>query len=325
VYALAPSANPEFETTTVRYTYTSLVTPQSVFDLDMTTNESTLLKQQPVLGDFDPDAYETGRLWAKAPDGTAVPISWVARKGLARDGSNPAVLYGYGSYESSVDPAFSSLRLSLLDRGFVWAIAHIRGGGEMGRLWYENGRMANKQNTFDDFIACTEQFIADGFTSPERLVIWGGSAGGLLVGAVLNDRPELYTAAVAQVPFVDCLTSMLDPSLPLTAGEWEEWGNPIESAEVYEWMKAYSPYDNVRKANYPAMFVTTGYNDPRVAYWEPAKWVQRLREASTSGKPIYLKIDIGAGHQGPSGRYDAWKDVALEYAFVLDALGIAEG
>ncbi|HEV7864500.1 MAG TPA: S9 family peptidase, partial [Acidimicrobiia bacterium] len=298
--------NPEFDRRTLRYTYTSLVTPQSIFDYDLDTRERTLLKQEPVLGGYDPTQYETRRLWATASDGTRVPISLVARKGTPTDGSAPCVLYGYGSYEASSDPRFSSLRLSLLDRGFVWAIGHIRGGGEMGRAWYEAGKLHHKANTFTDFIACAEHLVEAGWTSPDRLAILGGSAGGLLVGATLNLRPDLFRAAVAEVPCVDVVSTISDPPLPLSVIEWEEWGNPADP-EFYATMKSYSPYDNVRPARYPDLFVTAGLNDPRVSYWEPAKWVAKLRTTAEPGGRILLRTEMGAGHGGPSGRYDAWR------------------
>ncbi|MGH9181764.1 MAG: prolyl oligopeptidase family serine peptidase, partial [Acidimicrobiales bacterium] len=252
-----------------------------------------------------------------------VPISMVFRRGLEPDGSAPALLYGYGSYEISIDPTFSSLRLSLLERGFLFAIAHVRGGGEMGRSWYEDGKFLAKPNTFSDFVACARHLVDQGWTSPGRLAIRGGSAGGLLMGAVTNLAPELFAAVVAEVPFVDALTTILDQDLPLTVTEWEEWGNPVADAAVYACMKAYAPYDNVAARPYPAVLATAGLNDPRVGYWEPAKWVQRLREHTTSGRPVLLKTEMGAGHGGPSGRYEAWRDEALVYAFVLDALGLA--
>jgi oligopeptidase B len=291
-----------------------------VFDLDMDTGERVLVKQQPVLGGYDPDRYETRRLWATAPDGERVPISLLCRKGTPLDGSAPALLYGYGSYEISIDPGFSSVRLSLVDRGFVYAIAHIRGGGEMGRRWYDEGKMQAKRNTFTDFIACAEHLVAEGWTLPERLVIRGGSAGGLLMGAVTNMRPDLFRAVIAEVPFVDCLTTILDESLPLTVMEWEEWGNPVEDPDIYFTMKSYSPYDNVEAKDYPAMLVRGGLNDPRVSYWEPAKWVARLRDRKTDTNPLYLRTDMGAGHMGPSGRYDAWRDEAFIQAFILDCV-----
>ena len=280
-----------------------------------------LLKQQPVLGGYDPALYETGRLWAEAPDGERVPISYVRRKD--RPSPGPCLLYGYGSYEASIDPTFSSLRLSLVDRGFLFAIAHIRGGGEMGRRWYENGKFLFKRNTFTDFVASAEHLIAEGLTTPDQLVARGGSAGGMLMGAVANMRPDLFHAVVAEVPFVDCLTTILDDNLPLTVIEWEEWGNPNER-EFYDYMKSYSPYDNVTSKEYPAMLVTAGLNDPRVSYWEPAKWVAKLRATKTDGRRLLLKTEMGAGHSGPSGRYETWKDEAFVYAFVLNELGITD-
>jgi oligopeptidase B len=322
VYTAGASSNPEFDTTTVRFTYTSMVTPASVFDYDVATGERTLVKQQPVLGGYDPAKYVTGRLWASAPDGERVPISFVHRKDTRIDGSAPALLYGYGSYEHSIDPGFSSLRLSLLDRGFVFGIAHVRGGGEMGRRWYDDGKLLHKRNTFTDFIACAEHLVAEGYAAPDRVAIRGGSAGGLLMGAVVNLRPELFTAVVAEVPFVDCLTTILDETLPLTVMEWEEWGNPKADAAVYEYMKSYSPYDNVSATAYPAMLVTAGLNDPRVSYWEPAKWVAKLRTSKTDDNTLLLKTEMGAGHMGPSGRYDSWREEAFVYAFVLDALRV---
>ncbi|MGH9084918.1 MAG: S9 family peptidase, partial [Acidimicrobiales bacterium] len=322
VYDTSPATNAEFDTGALRFTYTSLVTPGSVFEEDLVTGQRTLLKQTEVLGGHDPAGYETGRLWATAPDGTAVPISYVHRSDVARDGSAPCLLYGYGSYEACIDPTFSTLRLSLLDRGFVFAIAHVRGGGELGRPWYDAGKRLSKRNTFTDFIACAEHLVAERFSSPDRLVARGASAGGLLMGAITNLRPDLFTAVVAEVPFVDCLTTILDETLPLTVTEWEEWGNPVEDPDVYAYMKGYSPYDNVRQQPYPRILATAGLNDPRVSYWEPAKWVQRLRERTTSDRPVYLKTEMGAGHQGPSGRYDAWKDEAFVFAFILDALGL---
>ena len=325
VYTVYPEANLEYHSRVVRFGYSSLVTPRSVYDYDMESRDRELKKRQPVLGGYDPGAYTTGRLWATAPDGERVPMSVVHGKGLAMDGTAPAVLYGYGAYEHSIEPVFSSLRLSLLDRGFVFAIAHVRGGGEMGRRWYEDGKLLRKKNTFSDFVACAEHLVGEGYSSPERLVIRGGSAGGLLMGAATNLRPDLFRAVVAEVPFVDVLTTMSDETLPLTVLEWEEWGNPTADPEVYHYMKSYSPYDNVEHKAYPAMFVTAGLNDPRVSYWEPAKWVQRLRDRTTSDQLVVLRTEMGAGHMGPSGRYDAWKDEALVYAFVLDAVRADRG
>jgi oligopeptidase B len=321
VYDTGPATNAEFDTSALRFSYTSLVTPGTVFEEDLDTGARTLLKATEVLGGHDPADYATGRAWATAPDGARVPISWVHRADVAHDGTAPCVLYGYGSYEASIDPGFSTLRLSLLQRGFVFAIAHVRGGGELGRAWYDQGKLLHKRNTFTDFVACAEHLVAEGFTSPDRLTARGGSAGGLLMGAVANLRPDLFAAIVAEVPFVDCLTTILDETLPLTVTEWEEWGNPVADPDVYAYMKGYSPYDNVTPQPYPAILATAGLNDPRVSYWEPLKWVQALRAATTSDRPIYLKTEMGAGHQGPSGRYDAWKDEAFVFAFLLDALG----
>jgi oligopeptidase B len=311
----------EFDTDQLRYSYTSMVTPSSVFDYDLDTRERVLLKQQAVLGGYDPSLYATERLWATADDGTRVPMSIVYRRDRPRDQAGPAFLYGYGSYEASMDPTFSSVRLSLLDRGFVYAIAHIRGGGELGRRWYLDGKLLAKRNTFTDFIACAQHLVDSGWTTPSQLAIRGGSAGGLLMGAVANLRPDLFGAVVAEVPFVDALNTILDPSLPLTVLEWEEWGNPVESAEVYEYMKSYAPFENVATATYPAMLVTAGLNDPRVSYWEPAKWVARMRATGVGANPLFLKTEMGAGHMGPSGRYDAWRDEAFVLAFVLASLG----
>lgn len=323
VYSVWVGPTPEFETSTLRYGYTSLVAPVTDVDYDMNTRAAKVVKTQPVLGGYDPGHYESARLWATASDGTQIPISVVHRRDTPLDGTAPALLYGYGSYEISTDPSFRASRLSLLDRGFVFAIAHIRGGGEMGREWYEAGRLEHKMNTFTDFIACAEHLVAHGYTSPARLAARGGSAGGLLMGAIANLRPDLFAAIVAEVPFVDVVTTMLDPSLPLTITEWEEWGDPRE-ADAYARMKAYSPYDNVRAAAYPALLVTTGLNDPRVQYWEPAKWVAKLRVLSTSNTPMYLRTEMGAGHGGPSGRYDAWRDEAIVLAFVCAAVGVGE-
>jgi len=320
VYTAHASGNAEFHSSVLRYDYTSLVTPRTVYDVDMNTGERTMLKQQPVLGGYDSDNYVSQRRWATAGDGTRVPISLVHRKDRPA-GPGPTLLYGYGSYEISMDPAFSSLRLSLLDRGFVFAIAHVRGGGDMGRLWYEHGKFFEKKNTFSDFVACAENLVSARVTDPTKLVARGGSAGGLLMGAVANERPDLFAAIVAEVPFVDVLTTMLDTSLPLTVHEFEEWGNPAEP-EVYDYMKSYAPYDNVSAQKYPKMLVTGGLNDPRVSYWEPAKWVQKLRDTKTGDNLVLLKTEMGAGHMGPSGRYDSWRDEAFVYAFALKALGV---
>jgi oligopeptidase B len=312
--------NLEFDTPSFRLGYTSLVSPTSAFDETVATGERRLVKRTPVLGGFDPADYTSARLWATAPDGARVPMSVVHRTDTSVDGSAPALLYGYGSYESSVDPMFSTIRLSLLDRGFVFAIAHIRGGGELGRPWYEHGKLREKRNTFTDFIACAEHLCTTGYTSPDRLGIRGGSAGGLLMGAVTNLRPDLFRAVVAEVPFVDVLTTMQDTELPLTVTEWEEWGNPLDDPGDYAYMKTYSPYDNVEAHDYPALLVTAGLNDPRVSYWEPAKWVAKLRAVRTNDRTLVLKTEMGAGHGGPSGRYDAWRDEAMTLAFVVTEL-----
>jgi oligopeptidase B len=319
VYVAMPGSNREWDTDVLRFEYTSLVTPRSAIDYGMETRERTVVKQEPVLGGYDPGEYITERLWATAPDGVRVPISTVRRRDTPLDGSAPALLYGYGSYEISIEPAFASTRLSLLDRGFVYAIAHVRGGGEMGRRWYEDGKLAHKQNTFTDFVACADHLVAQGWTAHDRLAIRGGSAGGLLIGAVLNLRPDLAAVALAHVPFVDVVTTMLDDSLPLTVTEYEEWGNPNQP-DAYRDMLAYSPYDNLRAADYPAVLATAGLNDPRVGYWEPAKWVARLRERRSGDRPVLLQTEMGAGHGGPSGRYEAWRKEAFALAFVLDNL-----
>jgi oligopeptidase B len=321
VYRVGPGANPEFTATRFRLSYTSLVTPGSVYDCEMATGELTLLKRQPVLpapdgAEYRPQDYEQHREWAVASDGTRVPISLVCRKGTPRDGSAPCLLYGYGSYEISRDPGFSIPVLSLLDRGFVYAIAHVRGGGEMGRQWYNGGKLLNKKNSFTDFIACARHLAEAGWTSADRLVARGGSAGGLLMGAVANMAPEAFAGIVAQVPFVDALNTILDPSLPLTVTEWEEWGDPLHDPQVYAYMKSYTPYENVTPQRYPPVFALTGLNDTRVYYHEPAKWMARLR-ATARGGPFLLKTEMEAGHGGRSGRYDAWREEALVLAWVI--------
>ncbi|SDT72881.1 oligopeptidase B [Actinoplanes derwentensis] len=320
LYSVGLGGNPEYDTSSVRLSYTSLLTPDSVYDMDLNTRVMTLRKQKPVLGGYQPDDYEQFREWATAGDGTRIPISIVARKGVQRDGSAPALIYGYGSYEHSVDPYFSIARLSLLDRGVVFAIAHVRGGGEMGRQWYEQGKMLTKRNTFTDFVAAAEALVRTRWTSASRLVARGGSAGGLLMGAIANLAPEAFAGILAEVPFVDPLTSILDPSLPLTVTEWEEWGNPLDSAEVYAYMKSYSPYENVAKLVYPKILAVTSLNDTRVLYHEPAKWIARLRSTAPDGTYL-LKTEMGAGHAGPSGRYDAWKEEAFNLAWALDVIG----
>ena len=287
----------------------------------MNSKERELKKQDEVVGGYDPSQYQSERLFAKAGDGTLVPISLAYKKDMKKDSLNYLFLDAYGAYGASRDPAFSSNRLSLMDRGFIFAIAHVRGGGEMGRYWYEDGKLLHKKNTFTDFIACAEHLIANKYTSRDRLVISGGSAGGLLMGAVTTMRPDLFQVVLAHVPFVDVLNTMLDPSLPLTVIEYEEWGNP-QQEEHYRYMKTYSPYDNIRRKDYPNMQVTAGLNDPRVSYWEPAKWTAKLRAMKTDHHRLLLKTKMGAGHGGASGRYDYLKDLAFEYAFVSDCLGI---
>jgi oligopeptidase B len=314
--------NPEFDTQTIRFQYESMVTPRSVYDYEWKTGTWTLKKRQPVLGDFDTANYLSERLHAKAADGTSVPISLVRRKDTVRDGTAPLLLYGYGSYGLSIPAAFSSNRLSLLDRGMVYAIAHIRGGGELGKPWHDAGRMHQKMNTFTDFIACADYLFAKRYTSPEGLVIEGGSAGGLLMGAVANLRPEMFRAVVSHVPFVDTLNTMLDASLPLTVGEYEEWGNP-EVAKDYFYIKRYCPYTNVERKSYPPMLVKTAWNDSQVMYWEAAKYVAKLRSLKTGGN-VLLKTNMGAGHGGASGRYDFLREIAMDYAFMLRELGIPE-
>jgi oligopeptidase B len=318
-YTAFPGSNPVYDSEVMRFFYTSLTAPFSAVDYDMRTRERTIVKEQPVRGGYDRADYVTERLWATAPDGVQVPISLVHRRDLTRNGSNPTLLYGYGAYEASNDPMFDPARLSMLERGFVFAIAHVRGGGEMGRGWYEDGKFMNKTNTFTDFIACADHLIQQGYTSSSRLAIRGRSAGGLLIGAVLNSRPDLFACAVAQVPFVDVVTTMLDETVPLTVTEYEEWGNPND-VEYYEYMKSYSPYDNVREAEYPAMLVTAGLNDPRVSYWEPAKWVAKLRANKHNRRPLVLQTQMGSGHSGPSGRYESWREEAFVTAFVVSQL-----
>jgi oligopeptidase B len=329
VYRVGPGANPEFAATRFRLSYTSLITPGSVYDCDMATGELTLLKRQPVLPAPDgtpyrPEDYEQHREWATAPDGTRVPISLVCKAGTPRDGSAPCLLYGYGAYELSRDPAFSIPVLSLLDRGFVYAIAHVRGGGEMGRHWYLDGKLLRKKNTFTDYVACARHLAGRGWTAPGKLIARGGSAGGLLMGAVANMAPEAFGGIVAQVPFVDALNTILDPSLPLTVTEWEEWGDPLHDPQVYEYMKSYTPYENVTARDYPPIFALTGLNDTRVTYHEPAKWLARLR-ATAGGGPFLLKTEREAGHGGRSGRYDAWLEEALVLAWVVGTANARTG
>ena len=320
VYNIFPMRNPEYETDTVRFTYTSLVTPKSVIDYDVKKKTWTVVKQDEIPSGYDAGLYVSERAYATAPDGTKVPMSLVYKKGLDRNGDNPTLLYGYGSYGASMDPSFDTNRLSLLDRGFVFAIGHIRGGSELGRAWYENGKMLNKKNTFTDFIACAEHLIAEKFTRTEKLSIMGRSAGGLLVGACLTMRPDLFGAVIAGVPFVDVINTMSDPSIPLTTLEYDQWGNP-DLPEYFDYLISYSPYDNIRATAYPHLLITTGLNDPRVAYWEPAKFTAKLRELKTDNNTLLLKTNFEAGHAGASGRYDYLKEVAFEYGFLIDKIG----
>jgi oligopeptidase B len=321
IYTVRPDANPEYDAALFRLRYTSLVTPDSVYDCDLDTGSLLLRKRRPVLGGYDPTGYEQHREFATAADGTLVPVSLVYRRGTARDGSTPCVLYGYGAYESCADPRFTISRLSLLDRGVIFAIAHVRGGGELGRRWYTEGKLLAKTNTFTDFVACANHLASTGWTSPRRLVARGGSAGGLLMGAVANLAPDAFSGIVAQVPFVDALNSILDPSLPLTVIEWEEWGNPLADPEAYAYMKSYSPYENVGPRRYPAILAMTSLNDTRVLYHEPAKWVARLRAVAPEAA-VLLRTEMNSGHGGPSGIYDSWRDEAFVLAWILDRLGV---
>jgi len=315
--------NPSYNTDFLRFAYSSLTTPLSIFDYNMISQEKILLKQQEIVGNFLTTDYQTERRFATAKDNTQIPISIVYKKGLKFDSSNPTLLYAYGSYGLTVDAYFISDILTLLNRGFVYAIAHVRGGEEMGRNWYEDGKMLNKLNTFTDFIACSEYFINEKFTNTDKLFAEGGSAGGLLMGVISNLRPDLYKGIIAQVPFVDVVTTMLDESIPLTTGEYDEWGDPNEK-EFYDYMKSYSPYDNVVAQNYPAMLITTGLHDSQVQYWEPAKWVAKLRDTKTDSNPLLLWTNLEAGHGGASGRFERYKETAMEYIFIFDLLGIKE-
>lgn len=322
-YLAYVSTNPDINTTTLRYAYTSMTTPNSIFDYDMISRNKKLLKQDEVLGGFSSDNYVTERLYAEARDGVKVPISIVYRQGFEKDASHPLLLYGYGSYGASRDASFSAARLSLLDRGFVYAIAHIRGGQEMGRQWYEDGKLFKKKNTFTDFIDCGQYLVEQKYTDPDKLFCYGGSAGGLLIGAVVNMAPRLFHGAVAAVPFVDVVTTMLDDSIPLTTSEYDEWGNPNEK-DYYDYILSYSPYDNVEAKDYPHLLVTTGLHDSQVQYWEPAKWVAKLRAVKTDDNRLILKTNMEAGHGGASGRYKRYKETAFRYAFFLDLAGITE-
>ena len=322
-YAAGTGANPDFDTDILRYSYSSMTTPNSQYDYNMTTGERTLLKQQEVVGGHIPEDYKSERVYATAKDGTKVPVSIVYKKGTPLDGNAPMLLYAYGSYGASMDATFSSNRLSLLNRGFVFAIAHIRGGQEMGRAWYEDGKLLKKKNTFTDFIDCADFMIQQKYTSSNKLFAMGGSAGGLLMGAVTNMRPDLWRGIVSAVPFVDVVTTMLDETIPLTTFEFDEWGNP-KNKEYYEYMKTYSPYDNIEAKNYPNTLITSGYWDSQVQYWEPAKYVAKMREMKTDQNMLLFWCNMDAGHGGKSGRFEALKEVALEYAFMFDLVGIAE-
>ncbi len=323
-YTAYTSINPDFNTDILRYTYNSLNTPTSVVDFNMKTRVKTVLKEQEVLGDdFDKDNYQTERIWATAQDGTKIPVSVIYKKGIVKDGTNSLLQYAYGSYGSTIDPYFSSARLSLLDRGFIYAIAHIRGGEYLGRRWYEEGKLLSKINTFTDFIDVSKHLIEEKYTSSKHLYAMGGSAGGLLIGAVINMKPKLYNGVIAAVPFVDVITTMLDDTIPLTTGEYDEWGNPNDK-EYYDYMLSYSPYDNVKEQEYPNILVTTGLHDSQVQYWEPAKWVAKLRDLKTDSNILLFHTNMDAGHGGSSGRFEALKEVAEEYAFLLDLEGIKD-
>jgi oligopeptidase B len=318
-YSAFTTTNIEFNTTKLRYGYESLATPYSTIEYDMKTKQKTILKETKVIGSFNKEDYKSERILATAKDGTKVPISLVYKKGIKKDGKNPLLQYAYGSYGSSMDPYFSISRLSLLDRGFVFAIAHIRGGEDLGRQWYEDGKLLKKKNTFTDFIDCSEFLISEGFTSKEKLFAMGGSAGGLLMGAVANMRPDLYKGMVAQVPFVDVISTMMDESIPLTTGEYDEWGNPNDKI-YYDYILSYSPYDNVERKDYPNMLITTGLHDSQVQYWEPAKWTAKLRDYKTDNNNILLYTNMDTGHGGASGRFEPYKEVAMEYAFLLNLI-----
>ena len=322
-YSAHPHVNRQFVTNTFRYGYQSLVTPSSVYEYDLSTGKSTLLKEQEVPGGFDRSLYRSERVFASAPDGTAIPVSIVYRADMKREGANPLYVYGYGSYGYALPVGFNSNRLSLLDRGFVLAYAHIRGGGDMGKPWHDAGRLMNKLNTFTDFIAATEYLVAHGYGDPKRVAMEGGSAGGLLMGAVANMRPDLYRAVLSHVPFVDVMNTMLDPSLPLTIGEYEEWGDPNQE-DAFAYMLRYSPYDNLQAKDYPAMLVKTSLNDSQVMYWEPAKYVAKLRTLKTDDNLLLLETNMSAGHGGASGRYDYLKEIALDYAFLLQELSVID-
>ena len=318
-YEVSLDRNPVFRTSIVRIDYSSFTTPGSVIDYDMVSHQKELKKETPVLGGYKKSDYVSERIFARADDGVEIPISLFYRKGFSKDGTAPLLLTGYGAYGISTDASFSSSTISLVDRGFVFAIAHIRGGGELGRTWYDDGKLLKKKNTFTDFITCAQYLIDQRYGAPKRVAILGGSAGGLLMGAVMNLRPDLFTSVIAVVPFVDVLNTMSDPSLPLTVTEYEEWGNP-QNAEYFDYMASYSPYDNIAEKQYPNLLVTAGLNDPRVSYWEPAKWVAKQRRLKHQNRILLLKTNMGAGHGGDSGRFDRLKEVAMEYAFAIDTL-----
>jgi oligopeptidase B len=320
-YGVFPGSNPQYDSRTLRFTYSSMITPNSVYDYAMDTRARELLKRDEVLGGYDPSRYEVERLYATARDGTRIPVSVVHKKGFERDGQSPLLLYAYGSYGSTTEPTFSSTRFSLVDRDIAFAIAHVRGGQEMGRRWYDEGKMMKKMNTFTDFVDVADHLVKERYTSPDRLAANGGSAGGLLMGVVANLRPELFKVIVADVPFVDVINTMLDASIPLTAQEWEQWGNPHKPDE-YRYLLQYSPYDNVEAKAYPRMLVTSGVNDSRVGFFEPTKWVAKLRAMKTDQHPLLLKMNMGAGHGGSSGRYERLKEQAFRYAFIVDQIRI---
>jgi oligopeptidase B len=322
-YDVHLATNPEFNTTELRIRYSSFITPMSIIEYDMVTHEKELKKETPVLGGYDKKEYVSERVFAKADDGAEIPISLFYRKGTPRDGTAPLWLYGYGAYGITMDATFSPNRISLVDRGFVFAIAHIRGGGELGRSWYEDGKLLKKKNSFTDFVRCAEFLVEQKYAAPKRIVMNGGSAGGLLMGAVMNLRPDLFTSVIADVPFVDVLNTMSDPSLPLTVTEYDEWGNP-QDPKYYDYIASYSPYDNVTDRQYPNLLVTTGLNDPRVSYWEPAKWVAKQRALRNQNRVLLLKTNMGAGHSGQSGRFSRLKEVAMEYAFAIDTLHVGQ-
>jgi oligopeptidase B len=322
-YGVFPGNNPEFASSIYRFSYSSFVTPPSTFDYNLATHQRELKKRQEIPSGFEPTNYEVQRRMAPARDGVQVPVSILLKKGTRLDGTSPLLLYAYGSYGATTEPTFSSTVFSLVDRGMVYAIAHIRGGQEMGRQWYDDGKMLKKKNTFNDFIDVAEFLVKNNYTRPDRLVANGGSAGGLLMGVIANMRPDLFKAIVAEVPFVDVINTMLDASLPLTAQEWEQWGNP-KDAEQFAYLRSYSPYDNIEKKAYPWILVTTSVNDSQVMYWEPAKWVAKLRAMKTDSNPLYFKINLAGGHGGSSGRYERLKETAFKWAFILDAVGLAQ-